>query len=525
MRKTLVAFAVDEIDRSHLDLRNLPEVLQLALKNVSFDALLAEFVKDVFSSCQRTESLVFDEYHPVDWVLSMMKHMMCHLHSIAVRENPAICLRGSRVDESGTEFRRMTARVNEQKIPKETELRVIIDYFAAVPGDGVEHPAITLNTVLKHCKNAKRLPSVYLHSCATFDLTTILQEEDISGLYFDRCKDTVLLSVNDIPFCSNLRRLSFRNCLIDDNLFRALRSAIQDGRLPNLNHLSFPGCRFETDGILQSFLHLKRRSLSHLDMYDITLTESDMQCVTGVETLSSLVLSSQSFGDEYRSEVTSTMFDHQWIGLASLTLGDVDSCLHNAFLRAVNGKKFPNLTELRILAKYKTDAKRELFEEQAVNVNNYRADELPHLESLALFRMINSPHELIVLADQIVTWKLKELDISYSKGIKGTLNALFVRHFPSLKSLICHNCELNREDLWSLAGAKFDGKLPKLKYLDISYNGMKYPLMHLKYVPVRMNIVEVVWRDVLVRTEVISHEKPIVNEIIVDGIPFQDRLL
>ena len=262
MRKTLVTFAVDEIDRSHLDLRHLPEVLQLALKNVRFDALLAEFVKDVLSSCQRTQSLVFDEFHPVHWVLSVMKHRMCQLHSIAVRGNSAICLRGSRVDEGGTKFRRMTARVNEQKIPKEAELHVIIDYFAADQGDGVKHPAITLNTVLKHCKNAKRLPSVYLHSCATFDLATILQEEDISGLYFDRYKDTVLSSVHDIPFCANLRRLSFRNCLIDGNLFRALRSAIQNGCLPNLNHLSFPSCRFETDGtdgILQSLFHSKNR--------------------------------------------------------------------------------------------------------------------------------------------------------------------------------------------------------------------------------------------------------------------------
>ena len=49
--------------------------------------------------------------------------------------------------------------------------------------------------------------------------------------------------------------------------------------------------------------------------------------------------------------------------------------------------------------------------------------------------------------------------------------------------------------------------------------------MHLKYVPGTMNVVEVVWRDVLVRTEDISHQKPIVNEIIVKDIPFQDRLL
>ena len=52
-----------------------------------------------------------------------------------------------------------------------------------------------------------------------------------------------------------------------------------------------------------------------------------------------------------------------------------------------------------------------------ININKIEADKLPHLESLTLYRMINSLQELRRLGQKIVTWELKILDISGSRHI------------------------------------------------------------------------------------------------------------
>ena len=75
-----------------------------------------------------------------------------------------------------------------------------------------------------------------------------------------------------------------------------------------------------------------------------------------------------------------------------------------------------------------------------ININYLEADKLPHLESLTLYRMINSPQELRCLGQKIATWKLKILDISGSRHISGKLAILLRHSFAFLSSLVLQNC-------------------------------------------------------------------------------------
>ena len=77
--------------------------------------------------------------------------------------------------------------------------------------------------------------------------------------------------------------------------------------------------------------------------------------------------------------------------------------------------------------------------------------------------------------------QLKHLDISQnpiSSGPRG-VPALLTHRFKSLAYLILCSCGLHEGDLESLAQAKLAGKLPGLKYLDVSLNGLTGHLSHL----------------------------------------------
>ena len=88
----------------------------------------------------------------------------------------------------------------------------------------------------------------------------------------------------------------------------------------------------------------------------------------------------------------------------------------------------------------------------------------PPLEHLALTRFLSLP------LGNLSVFVLYELDISHSRGISGSLSALFWRGFPSLHTLIVRDCELILQDLCALIQSRAEGNLPKLRTLDVSHN-------------------------------------------------------
>ena len=66
--------------------------------------------------------------------------------------------------------------------------------------------------------------------------------------------------------------------------------------------------------------------------------------------------------------------------------------------------------------------------------------------------------------------ELTVLDMSYNLTIEGSLSALMCHYFPHLQILVLRCCNLNINDLLSLAEASSHGRLPELRHLDMSQN-------------------------------------------------------
>ena len=109
---------------------------------------------------------------------------------------------------------------------------------------------------------------------------------------------------------------------------------------------------------------------------------------------------------------------------------------------------------------------------------------LPSLRSLIVTNCDLNKYDLRSLSEALETGRLPQLrclDISQNKpnfpslcnvGIAGNLSSLLSAKFSSLQGLIVMNCRLNEDDLRSLARANASGKLPELRHLDLSFNGL-----------------------------------------------------
>ena len=69
-------------------------------------------------------------------------------------------------------------------------------------------------------------------------------------------------------------------------------------------------------------------------------------------------------------------------------------------------------------------------------------------------------------------WSVTELGIYSWDGMTGNFPKLFFHHLPLLRTLILCDCKLDLQDLQSLADANANSRLPNLKHLDLSENGI-----------------------------------------------------
>ena len=107
---------------------------------------------------------------------------------------------------------------------------------------------------------------------------------------------------------------------------------------------------------------------------------------------------------------------------------------------------------------------------ETIGLEDVKPEHLPQLEHLSLQRCIASNKALEQLSHLVTNWTLYTLDISHSRGFKGELSILLQHEFPSLKSLILHDCALNEKDLNAIDLANAQGRLPLLEDLDLSKN-------------------------------------------------------
>ena len=120
----------------------------------------------------------------------------------------------------------------------------------------------------------------------------------------------------------------------------------------------------------------------------------------------------------------------------------------------------PNLSELFVDA-CKVDKIRTLL---------YKFDlrNTSKLETLTLNNFCAVSHQESKCLSELSSLQLCKLDMSGTRAIKGSLPQVFTHCFSILNTLILTNCMLNSNDIQNLAKAEVEGKLPQLRYLDVS---------------------------------------------------------
>ena len=270
--------------------------------------------------------------------------------------------------------------------------------------------------------------------------------------------------------------------------------------LPNLNYLDLSGCSIQTGlGFLPHF-----SSLETLLLVGVRINESDVTFITELRTLYSLSLSKGSFD---QLGTVNRLFSNQLSTLTSFSFYHVDSIFCGEFVRVVNESKLPNLVKLRLSIGDESDMESlindvcyvgshckisyQLFQhhqECKATFRELQAEKLPHLKSLTLTGLLNVYHQydglrqfstrvknlnrqgLEDIAEKVVKWGLASLNLSFNRGLSENLWALLCHTFLSLETLRLHDCDLTPYDMHDLADARQQGRLPKLKFLDVSGN-------------------------------------------------------
>ena len=163
-------------------------------------------------------------------------------------------------------------------------------------------------------------------------------------------------------------------------------------------------------------------------------------------------------GSDLASEGSNLLFQCTWPSLTHLDLNECTMSKHfvTSLQHAFRNNLFPELMSLNLPGKLAL----------SFPTLPSRLRELSFANRFSVTKLINQGN----------TTKKQNKDISdltNSPGVSGRLHDCFKRNsFPLLQNLVLRNCNLNSQDVISLAEARVEGRLPKLKDLDISQNGI-----------------------------------------------------
>ena len=141
---------------------------------------------------------------------------------------------------------------------------------------------------------------------------------------------------------------------------------------------------------------------------------------------------------------------------------DTLKCLNNVLKQGF----LPNLSKLSVCAEQNKIHRINTF------FREFDPNSVSKLEKLTLWGFIISAADIKILSEKLNSLQVTELVLSNSCGFTGNLLVLLTHSFPTLNTLILSHCDLNSDDLQSLARANVEGKLPQLEHLNISYNSV-----------------------------------------------------
>ena len=292
--------------------------------------------------------------------------------------------------------------------------------------------------------------------------------------------------------CDQLTHISIKELHVTKSCLVALSNANKAGYFPVLSHVEFPDCHFVDNNNIVSLFQSTWPNISALNVNTCFLSKVDVDVLSNHDSLlPSLNSLSLYLGENYKliSEVNVPVLARfRKVGqnneftltallsksLTHLQLRDIDTNNYIEVTKSVNRRSLPNLTDLcmSLAISDKMHWVRKMFMHLVGKTLMHwmRKLDVPSLQSLTIHRFIYSMETLYMFTQTPVLTQLYKLDISHSSGVTGVLSILLCHSFPALETLILSDCWLNSDDLRSLAQGNTKGRLPKVKYLDISQN-------------------------------------------------------
>ena len=172
-----------------------------------------------------------------------------------------------------------------------------------------------------------------------------------------KATDVFLQNTHDLLSCQFPTHLSL-TCSkfhVDDSVFNALSKAYQEGKIPNLSHLSFARLKEDIKNKLYLLFQTPWSKLTHLDLSVCKLDKNDVQIVLGgidpgqenlLPVLSSLAIELCHFKIVDQGK----LFTEQWTSLTTLDLSNSYSGYFptSKLIDTVNNSLVPNLTTLKL---------------------------------------------------------------------------------------------------------------------------------------------------------------------------------
>ena len=241
--------------------------------------------------------------------------------------------------------------------------------------------------------------------------------------------------------------------MIGEETVEALSKAVQNGRFPNLKHLTLHDSSLKLSKLFVSGC----ASLRELNSKHPLKEEEDKNCLKQLlPQLESLLVNGSSFASQ--------LSELQMPNMTCLKIRNTDLLLE----KALEGGTFPNLSKLDITW---------FFDRFAEVLDRWK---VKSLTDLSLAGENYDSRTFLLLSQSDVVQNLHHLIITDFK-VEGRLFCLFSGRngFPHLKSLALRDGLVGSQDLRTLAQACVDGLLPSLIHLDVSSNPKMGSLTHL----------------------------------------------
>ena len=301
-----------------------------------------------------------------------------------------------------------------------------------------------------------------------------------------------------------LDTLLLNSCGLDSNDLSSLARASANGRLPRLSTLDISnnrdiGGNLSTLFCFTSFpslhsLFLSRCELNRLDVCSLTVARYRglLPQLKNLDVSFNLGPHSPSLSNSNPSSEVLCMFPR----LNSLVVRGCwlkDNDLYLMFQRTItDGDYFSDLTTLDMTFNPNISGYLSLLVQHC----------FPKLNILVLRSCALNSGDMMSLSQASNQGRLPELrhlDISQNSvgGETGGLFMLFggLKDFPSLINLVLCHCGLKLLDLCCLTQARLDGKLPRIRHLDISFNGLSRRVGILSRNPITQR--EISWGSVI----------------------------